>query len=246
MSVKNNVVLFLIAAILLAGCTSKPPQTTTQKLEITQREERTIRTTGYGEVKVKPDVVRFVILIETADANLSIAQKENDEILQKILVALKEHEILNADIKEDDIKFRTAGVDTQVNRYILHKSIEVTLRDLSKMESVFTKILEAGAFQISDIRFQISNIELYKQQALILAVADATGKAELMAGEFGKKINDPISIIETGLNDRNEYPYSDSFLQISLDSEFAYEDLKNNALIEETVTATVNVQFELK
>ncbi len=35
MSVKNNVILFLIVAILLAGCASKPLQTTTQKLEIT-------------------------------------------------------------------------------------------------------------------------------------------------------------------------------------------------------------------
>jgi len=246
MSVKNNVVLFLIAAILLAGCTSKPQQATTQKLEITQKEERIIQTNGKGEVKVRPDVIRFVILIESADANLSTAQKENDETVQKIMAVLKEHEILNADIKEDNLKFKTTGIDTHVVRYLLHKSIEVTLRDLSKMESVFTKVFEAGAFQISNIRFQISNIELYKQQALILAVADATDKSELMAEEFGKKINDPISIVETDLDDRNEYPYMEAFMQISLDSEFAYEDLKDNAIIEQTITATVAVQFELK
>lgn len=247
MSIKNIAILLLVVAILVAGCMSKPQQAQApQQIQIIQEQEKSIQTIGTGEVKVRPDLVRFVITVETAQKELTPAKEENEKITQAVLAVLKKYEIANDDIKEDYLKQEAQGSVSRVYLYKIQQNIKVTLRDLTKLEPLFTDILKAGAFQISSIRFQISNVDLYKDQALTLAVADARRKAEVMAEELGQEAGKALKISENNGYDTYQYEYSNAFMTNSLDSELAFADINPYAFNETSIHATVTVEFQLK
>jgi len=193
MSVKNNVVLFLIAAILLVGCSPTPQAPQQQKIQIIQQQERSISAYGYGEVKVKPDLVRFIITVQTQKSGLSPAQEENEKATQDLLSILLKYEIASNDVKQDYLQQEKSGSDSKPY-FKIQRNIKVVLRDLSQIEPLFTEIFQARAYQISGIRFQVSNVVLYEQQALILAISDARAKAETMSTELGCKVGEVLTM----------------------------------------------------
>lgn len=246
MPVKNKVALFLIAAILLAGCTSKP-QPQVQDIQIVQAKERSISAYGNGEVKIRPDMVRFTINLENRQTELSAAKEENDKILQAILANLEKHGVLKSDIKEDYPTTEVDGVNSKIYGYIYRQSIKVTLHDLTKLEPLFYDVLEAGAYQISDISFQISNVDLYLEQALSLAVADAKKKAEVMGEELGIQIGEPLSVKEDSYT--NPYETGSSYPIITsndIGTELYFEKLSEYEFKEIVILAKVLVEFQLK
>ncbi len=247
MSVKNNIVLFLIAAILLAGCASKPQAPQVQDIQIVQAKERSISAYGNGEVKVRPDMVRFTINLENRQTELAAAKEENDKITQIILADLEKHGVLKSDIKEDYPTTEVDGVNSKIYGYIYRQSIKVTLHDLTKLEPLFYAILEAGAYQISDISFQISNVDLYLEQALSLAVADAKKKAEVMGEELGRQVGEPLSVKEDSFTNPYETGFSYPIINSSsMETEPYFGQLSEYEFKEIVIQAKVLVEFQLK
>lgn len=193
MSVKNKVTLFLITAILLAGCSPTPQAPQQQKIQIIQQQERSISAYGYGEVRVKADVVRFIITVQTEKSGLSPALEENEQATQELLDILKKYGIASNDIKQDYLQQEKSGTDSKPYLKI-RRNIKVALRDLAQLEPLFTEIIEVRDYQISGVRFQVSNVVLYEEQALHLAISDARTKAESMAVELGRTVGETLTL----------------------------------------------------
>lgn len=193
MSIKNITILLLVVAILLAGCTSKPQAPQQQKIQIIQQQERSISAYGYGKVKVKPDLVRFIITVQTQKSGLSPAQEENEKATQDLLSILLKYEIASNDVKQDYLQQEKSGSDSKPY-FKIQRNIKVVLRDLTQLEPLFKEIIQIPAYQISGIRFQVSNVVLYEQQALILAISDARAKAETMSTELGCEVGEVLTM----------------------------------------------------
>jgi uncharacterized protein YggE len=246
MSIKIRFVLLPFLALVLIGCTPGTQQAPLQQVQFIQEQERSIKTFGIGEIKIRPDTVRFEIVVHSEDKELATAKENNEEITQAVIAVLKKYEIPNEDYKEDYPRIITDAVGSKIYRYIIGKNIKVALRDLTKMEALFTEILGAGASQISAIRFQISGIDLYKEQALTLAIVDARNKAEAVAEELNQGIGGALIIEEIATTDENQSSYPGAFSPSGLEAEYFFNELNTLSFTEITIQSQVSVKFEFK
>ncbi|MEW5940233.1 MAG: SIMPL domain-containing protein, partial [Chloroflexota bacterium] len=221
------IVCIALAVALMWARSSKepaPPAPVIQEIQITQAEDRSVTVYGKGEIKVKPDLMEFEILIQTTDKELDPAKAENDRILEEAQSIFEKYKISSEDVKTDILGIATDATTTRVYSYTTSRRIKVTLRDLTVIEALFTDLLHADVFQIGRISFQVSNLEFYKSQALREAIQSATEKAEIMAGEVGKTIGEPLTIEESPV-DFYGVRYSDVIELSGHNLDYIFDDL---------------------
>ena len=165
---------------------------------------RTIRVTGKGQIKVKPDTTRITLTLEGKD-------KEYSEIIH---LSTAETELVK-DVLEDfgfersDLKTLNFGVDTEYESYkdrdgsykqrfvgySYHHLMKVEFPSDNKRLGKLLYALANGAvrpeFRIS---FTVSDPEATKNTLLGKAVTDAKEKAEVLAGAAGVTLRDIQSI----------------------------------------------------
>ena len=239
------IVCIAIATGALVFSALQPQASTVQEITIVQPEERSITVGGEGEVKARPDTVEFVIVVETTDKELPAAKIQNEKIALEIMNILQNHEIANKDINSDYLRVKTDAAGTRIYKYIVDKLIKVTLHDLAEMEPLFTDIQKTGVVQITEIHFSISQIQLYREQALQLAIQEAEKKAEIMARKAGMEIGKPFSIEENPVyRYGNQSP--ETFSMDNLNIDYVFETMNSVAFAEITIEAQVTIKFELK
>jgi len=165
-----------------------------------QTESRLITVTGDAEVRVVPDEVIFTLGVETWNKQLNTAKKENDQRVQKIVDAAKKHKIEAKHIQTDYLGIEPRYKDSYEHKefigYFVRKTIVITLRDISRFESVLSDVLEAGANYVHGIKFRTTELRKYRDQARSLAIKAAQEKANALAKELRQKVGDPYSIQE--------------------------------------------------
>jgi uncharacterized protein len=160
---------------------------------------------GQGIVKVKPDMAEVVIGIITESTQLEIAQKENTMQTQKVLDNIKVMGIPPEDIQTQNysINIKYDYIDgKQVFRgYTVSNYFNVLIRDISIVGQVIDAAVNGGANAVNNVRFIVSNISIYYNEALKLAVKDTQNKAMAIASKLKVNINMvPIQIKERGSN----------------------------------------------
>lgn len=239
MLIKHHITLFLLFVLLMAGCAPAPQTLQVQDIQVIQAKERSISSQGSGEVRIRPDSARFTITVKTDESDLDIAIKNNEKMTLEVLSILNKYEIADADI-EIGLPSQEEGVFEPV-RYFVRNNIKVVLRDLTKFEILFTEILRWKAYQISDVRFLISDITTYKDQALNLAVSDARNKAKIVATEIGREVGEVFTVYEV-----NQYGYETGIDWISPNLEAELPDAVSQSFNELVILVAVEVKFQLK
>ena len=159
---------------------------------------------GNGVVTVEPDIAILTLSVVTRGRDTSI-QRENSETMDRVIEAVKDAGIEDADIQTLHY-FMTTDHDWSASRmtmtvvgYIIHNSIRVTVRDIDKVGEILALAESAGANEIGGVIFSVSNTDELYMQALEKAVADARTKAGVIARAAGVTLGSPLSIIE-GMN----------------------------------------------
>lgn len=239
MFVKHKVTLLLFFALLLAGCAPAPQAPLVQDIQVIQAKERSISSRGIGEVRIRPDAVRFTIAVITDGSERTAALEDNEKATQEALALLKKYEIADADV-EPGQPSQEEGVREPV-RYFVRQSIKVILRDLTRFESLSTEILQGRVYQISEVRFLISDLAPYKEQALDLAVSDARNKAEIMAAEIGRELGEVFTIYE-----EYGYVYEPGTTSYGPSLEVELPDSVSQSFNELEIKVNVRLEFHLK
>jgi len=171
---------------------------------LAQGEERCappkiVKTTGTAEIKVTPDRAVIRVGVERQSATAKSAKASVDNASRKILAALKA-----ATIDEKDIQ--TAYLDLQptsyyekhvrINNFTATQSLSVTIRDLSRLDSVMDAVMSAGANRIDGIEYQSSELRKYRDQARDEATKAAKEKAIALAQALGNQVGKTYSIEE--------------------------------------------------
>jgi len=180
---KKQILLF-IAAIALsltiahAQLQQPPPQ---------------IDVTGTAEIKVAPDEITISSGVETRDAQLNVATRQNDERIANALAFLKKAGVPEKDVQTDFIQvqpdyYGPSGEQLIEPRfYIVRKSIEIKLTTLTNLESVLTGLLNNGVNNIQNVDFRTTQLRKYRDQARSMAITAAKEKADaLCKRETGK------------------------------------------------------------
>jgi len=162
-----------------------------------------ISVTGEAQISVPPDLAHIDAGVASDGKTAREASEANNTAMGKVLAALK-----GAGIDEKD--FRTTRLSLQpqyaANRsgpspivgYRSSNRVTIKLRDVSKVASVIDALVGAGANDIGNVSFSVSQASKLLDDARERAVADARRKAEIYANAAGAMLGAPLNISEEG------------------------------------------------
>jgi uncharacterized protein YggE len=207
--------LILLSVICLSGCSGLPvlggsaaqlgytgasPLSLPASQSASTTEQSRVTVTGSSQVLVVPDEVVLTLGVETADKQLAIAQEANDEIVKRVLEITSEMQIDPKYVQSDYINIEPRYQDSYSEKnfigYFVRKNIVITLKDLTKFEELYSRVLEAGVNYVHGVDFQTSELRKYRDQARALAIQAAQQKAVALAGELSQEIGEPLLIQE--------------------------------------------------
>lgn len=187
---------------------------------------RSFSVSAEGKAIGTPDVVQFNFSIVSEGDNISKIQKENTDKSNKIIDFLKNQGIDSKDIKTQSYNLTPKYTyyncqepiiyplnsnssnnikpcpPPKISGYTLIQTINVKIRDFSKIGNILNGVIENGANNVSDLQFLIDDIKKLENEARQEAISKAQEKAKNIAQSAGFKLGKLISIEEGGY-----YPY---------------------------------------
>jgi uncharacterized protein YggE len=166
--------------------------------------QKTISVSSEGTVKVKPDMVYINVGVQTENKSSKVAQQENTTKMNKVMQVLKELKIAEVDIKTSQYTiypmetYSEKDQRSYITGYRVINTLEITIRDISKVGAVIDAVTANEANTVSNIRFTVADPDKYYLQALENATTKAKAKADVLAKQFGIKISLPSQINEIG------------------------------------------------
>jgi uncharacterized protein len=154
----------------------------------------TISVNGVGTASATPDVAYVQLGVEAINTDPAAAVKENTDKMTAVLAALQAQGIAAEDIQTVNYDMTLEQVVDQDGkpsgeiRYHISNVVRVKVTDLSKVGSVLSAALEAGANTVSGIEFSVLDPVALQTQARDKAIADAQAKATQLASGFGAKL----------------------------------------------------------
>jgi uncharacterized protein len=173
---------------------------------------RTINVTGDGEVTATPDIAYLSLGVVTDKPTTVEAQNANSVAMNNVMAAIKKEGIKDEDIKTSDYSIypkydydKNTGASTLVG-YTVSNTINVTVKDISKVGQIIDTAVGNGANISNSISFGISDYEKYYNMALLNALSNAKDKAEAISNFLGTKLTTPAKITENSSGIPNIYP----------------------------------------
>jgi len=210
------------------------------------RQPKIVKTTGSAELKVTPDQAIIQLGVERQSATAKYAKAQVASTSRKILAALKELNIEDRDVQtaylylQPMIDYRKG---LRITNFTAEQSLSITVRDLSRLDSVMDAVIAAGANQIGGIEYQSSDLRRYKDQARDAAAQAAREKAEALAKALGNQIGRAYSIEELPQTEGYYGPVAGLMANTSLEESRSRGP--STAPGQLTVKASVAVSFDL-
>lgn len=165
--------------------------------------KNTINVTGTGKIYVKPDLALVSLSVVTESTKVIDAQNENAQKMNDVIGFFKN----DLGIQDKDLKTTNYDIypeytytkDGQRNflGYKVDQTLEIKIRDLSKVGDVLQGATEKGANEVGSIQFTIEDLEKTKVDARKSAINDAKEKAQTLALQLGVKLGKIVSFYES-------------------------------------------------
>jgi uncharacterized protein YggE len=215
-----------------------------------QDDKPLITVSGQAEISVTPDMAVFNLRVVTLDKDIAKSKALNDESVRKTLAMAQTYGIAPTDAQTNYISVETRHSDSDEDKprvflgYEVSKRIVLTLRDMSRIESLLSDVIKAGVNRVEGIDFRTSQIRQHKDRARQMAIKAAQEKAIALTKEIGQSIGKAHSITEQS----TESSSSNNFMVNSRGSAGGdYSDAEGTIAIGQIpITARVSVSFELK
>jgi uncharacterized protein YggE len=181
------------------------PQPYTLKLNSASQplntELRVIHVSGTGTASAKPNMAVIYLGIKTQTDTADKAQRDNAELMNKVLDALKAQGIPESDIETvsywlTPLTTYPNGEEPKIVGYRCCNNIAVTVKDVSQTGKIIDVAVQSGVNEVSNIQFKVSDeiTQELLEGALENAISDADRKAEVVSESLGVKILGPVEI----------------------------------------------------
>ncbi len=167
---------------------------------------RTITVTGEGRVSVRPDVARANVGVVVTAPKVKEAVGQSRTLMVAVLAALKKIGVAEKDILTSNYSIiheqptpkeqKEKGSAEAKGRYNVTNMVQVTIRDVEKVDAVLDAVTEAGVNQVWGVNFEVDNPDSAAGKARELAVVQARTKAGELARACGVRVGPVISISE--------------------------------------------------
>lgn len=169
-------------------------------------ENQVITVSGTGEVYATPDVGLIDISVRTEAKDVATATNDNTVKMNEILSFIKSSSVEEKDIKTTSFNINPVYAwEEKTNRrnltgYEVYQTINVKIRDLTKVGSIISGATEKGANDVSSLSFIVDDDEKVKEEAKNLAIKDAQAKAKNLEKALGVKMVKIINFSESSYN----------------------------------------------
>jgi uncharacterized protein YggE len=187
--------VFFAAAIALAAMPAAPA--------LAESPPPAISVTGEATVSVAPDEARIDAGVTSEAKTAREASDANNAAMGKVLLALKSASIDEKDYQTSRLSLLPQYAPNRtgpnaITGYRASNRVSIRLRDVAKVANVIDTLVGAGANEIGNINFVVSQASKVLDDAREKAVADARRKAEIYAKAAGVTLGEPLSISEEG------------------------------------------------
>ncbi|ELN8034242.1 oxidative stress defense protein [Salmonella enterica] len=157
-----------------------------------------IVTSGTASVDAVPDIATLAIEVNVAAKDAVTAKKQADERVAQYLSFLEQNQIAKKDISAANLRTQP-DYDYQNGKSILKgyravRTVEVTLRQLDKLNSLLDGALKAGLNEIRSVSLGVAQPDAYKDKARKAAIDDAIHQAQALAVGFNSKLGPVYSV----------------------------------------------------
>lgn len=159
----------------------------------------TIQVSGQASVSAEPDRARLNMSVSEIKPTVSAAKSSVDkkvlEIQQMLLRLGIDRKQINASqlsvYRVTDDRRPRSPQDEKRHAYHVSRQIQVTVVDIQKLDEILDQSIKLGTNWIWNIRLYSSREEDLKLEALKLAAAKAKRTAQVLAGEYQRKLGRP-------------------------------------------------------
>jgi uncharacterized protein YggE len=160
---------------------------------------KTVRVTGTAEVKVVPDQALIELGVEKQNISASIARQAVDSASRRILAGLHANGVGEKDIQTTFLSLQPQfnyRKGMKISYFVAEQTMSVTVRDLSKLDTLLESLIKAGGNRIDSIQYETSDLRKYRDDARDRAVKAAREKARALAMALGQEIGKAQSVEE--------------------------------------------------
>ncbi len=157
-----------------------------------------IVTSGTASVDAVPDIATLSIEVNIAAKDAASAKKQADQRVAQYLSFLEQNGVAKKDISSANLRTQP-DYDYQNGKSVLKgyravRTVEVTLRQLDKLNSLLDGALKAGLNEIRSVSLGVAQPDAYKDKARKAAIEDAIHQAQSLAAGFHSKLGPVYSV----------------------------------------------------
>ncbi|EFG2885921.1 SIMPL domain-containing protein [Escherichia coli] len=191
----------LIAAIAAAMMTV-PAAAFAQAQQTTPR----IIVVGEGESSIKPDMALLTLTVMQEAATARQAMTANNDIMAKVISAMKEAGVAEADLQTAGLQINPrydytdkpdGTQEAHLAAYQVTNTIAIRVRDIAKTGEILDKAVTLGVNQGGSIAFTNDDPSQALTEARKKAVANAMAKAKTLAEAAGVTLGKVVELSET-------------------------------------------------
>jgi uncharacterized protein YggE len=210
--------------------------------------QRTIAVTGTGTATLPPDIATFSAGVTETNANVTDAQNAVNTKSNAIIDALRQGGV---DV-DKDVKTSGYSVQPQYNYpqngapvltgYRVSNTVNVTVRDITKVGQLLDAATKAGANQIGGVSFGLSDPEAASRVAREQAVQNARTKADTIAKATGVSVGIVMTVDDQSVTAGPPRPVAAAAATTTAGSAAAPPTIQTG---ETTVTVTLRVTYAI-
>lgn len=163
-----------------------------------------ITVSGEATVSAAPDLAQIDAGVANDAKTAKEASDANNATMGKVLLALKGVGIAEKDYQTSRLSLqpqygqnKSTGASPVVG-FRASNRVTVKIRDVTKVATIIDTLVSAGANDIGNISFEVTQASKLLDDAREQAVADARRKAEIYAKATGATLGAPLNVSEGG------------------------------------------------
>ena len=150
-----------------------------------------IVTSGTASVAAVPDIATLAIEVNVSAKDAASAKKQADDRVAQYLSFLEKSGIAKKDINSANLRQNGKSI---LKGYRAVRTVEVTLRQLDKLNGLLDGALKAGLNEIRSVSLGVAQPDAYKDKARKAAIDDAVHQAQELAAGFHSKLGPVYSV----------------------------------------------------
>lgn len=159
-----------------------------------EQEAGFINVSTTAEEEYSPDIAKVTFSVRTEDKEATAASEKNKEIATKVINELKKS--IDEGKKE---RIRTTGFSVNseysykdgkriFERYVVENTVEVTVRDMSKVGKIINNGIKNGANSVSNLVYMLDKNDAVCDELISTAARAAQTRAEMLAKTMNGKV----------------------------------------------------------